>query len=117
MYEYAQHPLIPVSETEVLVGNIVGKTGAQTKQQREMSTTMKQRYDEDVGYIMNKIIHENAQPSMEALERSVACFQVSLEIGRVRNKGGEQLVSFKYVAAALCLREIERCSGGRLGRV
>jgi hypothetical protein len=113
MYDYSQHPQRPVSETEVFAGNILGKTGAQSKQQREDSTTMKERFDEDVSYITNKIVRDGADPNMDALERSVACFEVSFEIGRIR-KMGEELVSFKYVAAAVCLREIDRCSGGRL---
>lgn len=114
MSEYSEHPLRPLSELEVFVGNILGKTGKQTKQQRELSTTMKERFEKDVAFIINNIVKDGAEPSMEALERSVACFEISFELGRVRKRSGE-LVSFKYVAAAVCLKEIERCSGGRLG--
>jgi hypothetical protein len=113
MSEYSERPMRPLSELEVFVGNILGKTGKQSKQQRELSTTMKERFEKDAGFLINNIVKDGAEPSMDALERSVACFKVSFEIGRIRKKS-EQLVSFKYVAAALCLREIERCSGERL---
>jgi hypothetical protein len=113
MSEYSQHPLRPLSELEVFVGSILGKTGKQSKQQRDLSATMKERFEKDAVFLINNIVKDGTEPSMEALERSVACFEVSFEIGRIRKKS-EQLVSFKYVAAAVCLREIERCSGGRL---
>jgi 2-keto-4-pentenoate hydratase len=113
MSEYSEHPLRPLSELEVFVGNILGKSGKQSKRQHDLSTTMKEQFEKDVVFIVNNIVKDGAEPSMEALERSVACFEVSLEIGRTR-KNSEQLVSFKYVAAAVCLKEIERCSGGRL---
>lgn len=113
MSEYSEHPLRPLSETEVFVGNILGKTGKQSKQQRDLSTTMKERFEKDVAFIINNIVKDGADPCMEALERSVACFEVSFEAGRARKKSGV-LVSFRYVAAALCLKEIERCGGGRL---
>jgi hypothetical protein len=46
---------------------------------------------------------------VEALERSVACFEVSFDAGK--GKAGADVTRFKYVAAALCMREIERFSG------
>ena len=112
MSEYSEHPRRPLSETEVFVGNILGKTGAQSKQQRDLSTTMKERFNEDVASVINTIIKDGTDPSLEALERSVACFEVSFEIGRRRRVDGE-LVSFRYVASAVCLREIERCTSQR----
>jgi hypothetical protein len=113
MSEYSEHPLRPLSELEVFAGNVLGKTGKQSKQQRDLSTSMKERFEKDVVFLINNIVKDGAEPSMEALERSVACFEVSFEIGRIRKKS-ERMISFKYVAAAVCLKEIERCSGGRL---
>ena len=113
MSVYSEHPLRPLTELEVFAGNILGKTGNQTKQQKDLSSTMKDRFEKDVEFLINNIVKDGAEPSMDALERSVACFEVSFEIGRTRKKS-EQLVSFKYVAAAVCLKEIERCNGGRL---
>ena len=45
--------------------------------------------------------------SEEALERSMACLAVSLE-EKSGWKRREQILSFKYVAAAVCLKEMER---------
>jgi hypothetical protein len=134
MSTYSTHPLRPLSENEVFIGNILGKTGKQSKAQRELSTTMKERFDKDVKFIIDNIVKDGGQPSFEALERAVACLEVGMEgtkgrgVGIVigggvavgvgggdRKKGGaEDLVSFRYVVAALALREIDRCSGGRL---
>jgi hypothetical protein len=114
MEDNSEHPSRPLSELEVFVGNILGRNGKQSKQQRELSTTLRERFDKDVAFTINNIVKDGAEPSMEALERSVACFEVSFEIGRSRSRKMGELVSFKYVAAAVCLREIERCSNGRL---
>ena len=47
----------------------------------------------------------------EALERSIACLDVACNSVRVRKKVGT-LVSFTWIAAALCLREVQRLQGG-----
>ena len=108
MEECSEHPRRPLSELEVFVGTILGATGKQSKRQKEMSITMKERFNKDVAFIINNILKEGSEPSQEALERSVACFHVSLdaEMGRTC----ADVISFKYVAATLCMKEIERFS-------
>jgi hypothetical protein len=50
----------------------------------------------------------------EALERSMACFAAAKEEGRTWKGGLDgRLKSFGYVAAAVCLREVERFVEGR----
>ena len=56
---------------------------------------------------VNCIVKDGDEYSKESLERSIACLAVSLE-ERKGGRRGEQLLSFKYVAAAVCLRELER---------
>lgn len=92
---------------EAFVGNILGRTGAQSKRQRELSTSLKEKFEQDSAFFVNCIVRDGDDYSEESLERSIACLAVSLE---ERNGGrrGEQLQSFKYVAAAVCLREVER---------
>lgn len=51
--------------------------------------------------------------AQEALARSIACFAVSLELVDAYPKFGTPQ-SFKHIAAAVCLKEIERDSGGFL---
>jgi hypothetical protein len=112
MEDCAEHPLRPLSELEVFAGTILGNTGKQSRLQRQMNSTMKQRFDKDVAFIINNIVKNGSAPSVEALERSIACLEVSFEQGTGSTTA--DIVSFKYVTAALCLREIERCSGRKL---
>ena len=107
MGDYSEQPHRPLTELEAFIGNILGKTGAQNRHQRELSTTMKEKFEEDALFIVNCIIKDGADWSEESLERSIACLAVSLE-KRKGYKKQEQLLSFKYVAAAVCLREVER---------
>lgn len=115
MKEYTEHPSRPLTELEVFVGNVLGKTGAQSKRQRELSTSLKEHFDDNAAWIVNCILkNDDGTPSDEALERSMACLEVSLEEPEQRRgwKGREQLISFKYVAAAICLKEVERIFPG-----
>jgi hypothetical protein len=105
MVDYSDHPHRPLTELEAFVGNILGRTGAQSKNQRELSTSLKEKFDEDAAYLFKSITRDGDEYSDEALERSMACLAVSLED---RSLGREELQSFKYVAAAVCLREVDR---------
>jgi hypothetical protein len=111
MTNYSEHPSRPLTELEAFIGNILGKTGAQSKHQRELSTNMKDKFEEDALFIVNCIVKDGTEWSEESLKRSMACLAVSLEPPRTYRKG-EQLLSFKYVAAAVCLREVERLPFG-----
>ncbi|KAF4624670.1 hypothetical protein G7Y89_g13499 [Cudoniella acicularis] len=84
MTTYSEHPLRPISETEAFIGNILGATGVQSKKQRDLSVTMKERFDRDAIFIIECINGGSSDQtgdvnSREALERSIACLQVSLE--------------------------------------
>lgn len=107
MTNYSEHPVRPLTELEAFIGNILGKTGAQSRHQRELSTSMKDKFEEDSHFIVNCILKDGTEWSEETLERSMACLAVSLEDRHVYKKQ-DQLLSFKYVAAALCLKEVER---------
>jgi hypothetical protein len=86
------------------VGNILGKTGAQSKRQHELSISMKKRFNDELAYIVNCIVKNGTERSEESLEKSIAYYKRRLETRmRVLKTGGE-LVSFSYVAAAVCLR-------------
>ncbi|KAF4629048.1 hypothetical protein G7Y89_g9100 [Cudoniella acicularis] len=110
MTAYSDHPLRPLSELEAFIGNILGKTGAASKRQRDQSTTLKERVDEDTAFIVDCILKDDGELSEEALPRSMACLAVSLE-ERIMFKRQEQILSFKYVAAAVCMREAEKLPG------
>ena len=69
---------------------------------------MKERQERDVDYIVKCILQgEDGSGTSEALERSMACLWVGhQEISR--NKKVGRLVSFAWIAAAVCLREVEK---------
>lgn len=110
MTDYSDNPLRPLSELEAFVGNILGKTGAQNRIQHDTSVKMKERVDENNRFIVNCILKEGAEHSTEALERSIACLAVSLDQHTIKRK--DQLLSFKYVAASVCLKQVEKLYGG-----
>jgi hypothetical protein len=55
MFEYGPCPQFPLSEVEVFVDNILGKTGAQTKRQRELSKSMKERFEAELSFTVRCI--------------------------------------------------------------
>ncbi|TVY73467.1 putative RNA-dependent RNA polymerase [Lachnellula suecica] len=115
MQNYSEHPLRPISELEAFVGDILGRNGSQSRKQRDLSVPMKEAFNRDVAYVVRCIVgsrdEDDGERLDEALERSMACFCVSLGEVRSVNIGGrrtEALVSFRYVAAAVCLKEMDR---------
>lgn len=70
---------------------------------------MKEKFDEDATFIVNCILKDGEEWSDQALERSIACLAVSLLDSRYKTR--EKLLSFKYVAAAICLKEVEKLPG------
>jgi hypothetical protein len=111
MSDFSPSPLRRLNEVEVFVGIILGKNGVPNKRQRESSTGMKEQFDRDVSFVVDCITkNEKGVRDIESLERSVACLSVAMEKdGHTSNAVG--LRSFKYVAAAVCLKEIERFQG------
>ncbi len=110
--ENSFHPTHFVSEVEVFAGELLGKHGAPNKRQRETSTSMKEKHDRDVAYTVQCILHgeEDDVSKAEALERSIACLDVAVHERGPRKRFG-RLVSFTWVAAAVCLREVEKFIG------
>ena len=98
MFEYGPRPQCPLSEVEVFVGNIIGKNGAQTTRQRELSMSMKERFEADLSFTVKCITKtcnylydgdgsENGQAndghvtgrSEQDLALSMACLWVGIE--------------------------------------
>lgn len=108
MFEYSAHPPHFLSEIEVFSGSILGVNGVQNKRQRDFSKTMKEKHDRDIEYTVRSIIRgDNDESGDEALERSIACLYVACNETRVRKRVGA-LTSFVWVAAAVCLKEVEK---------
>lgn len=113
MTAYSEHPSRPLSELEAFIGNILGVTGSQSKKQRDLSVTMKEAYDRDTAFIVSCILNDDeGDHARDALERSIACFAVGLTENGKSSKGAGRrgkasLESFGYIAAAVCLRELD----------
>lgn len=126
MIQYGHSPREPLSEVEVFMGSIVGKNGGlPSRRVRDDAYSMKDTFNDGVGYITRRIVHGNvdalddvelttevdwADTSAardQALERSMACLAISLQEGErwegVRNA---KLHSFQYIAGSVALREL-----------
>lgn len=114
---YALHPAHPLSELEIVTGAVLGSIF--NRRLKDLTTDMKERFARDVAYIRERMRYDEHGGEGEGLPRALACLHVAVgEEGRKMGVGrkGEQVVtwSFAYVAAGVCLEEIERFHGGRL---
>ncbi|KAM0717022.1 hypothetical protein Q7P37_006874 [Cladosporium fusiforme] len=114
----------PLSETEAFAGTILGRQGgAQGKPLRELSKAMRERFDAVAEYANMRIINGDAamnqaeyldalydlnEREIEAWPRAIACLVVACREKGAIHYGLGELKSFKYIAAATCLRELER---------
>jgi hypothetical protein len=131
LHQYEPTTNMPLSEAEAFAGTILGRQGgAQGKPLRELSKTMRERFTAVAEYYTMRMIHGDAafndaeylddlydleEREIEGWPRTIACLVVACrEVGLQDVRLGE-LKSFKYVAAASCLREFERTRRG-LGR-
>ena len=113
-HQYCLQPHQPLSELEVFSGTIlVHSGGRQNRRVREFNTGMKERFERDAAFFVDRMLYGDYEHEgkAEALERSLACLAVAMEEpARVARRIGE-LKSFRYVAAAVCLKEVERFQG------
>jgi hypothetical protein len=104
MFEYAFHRCHHLTEKEIFLGIIIGKSGAGTKRQRELAVVMKERFDREVREVNAWIRADN-----DALERAIACLYLGKDARRdVTYRANVDLVSFGWIVAATCLQEVER---------
>jgi hypothetical protein len=131
MFEYGPRPQCPLSEVEVFVGNILGRTGAQTTRQRDLSISMKEVFEAELSFTAKCITKTTSylcdgedgedgkanddgvmETSEEALALSMACLWVALNdeagVWEYGKRGKVELRSFGYVAAAMCLKEVKK---------
>lgn len=125
MYGFSEHPVNPISELEVFIGNILNKTGVQTHRQRERSIRLKDEFSRIATWIIGQMRpHAKTdapltgyETEMDALERCLACVCIGGEIepskGRRRRGGSGELESFRVVAACALLAEIDTMDRNR----
>lgn len=125
LFAYAPSVHAPLSEHEAFAGTILGrKGGAQNKPLRELSKTMRARFEAIVEYTIMRIVKGDEQVrgvgdldllyddgldrELEALPRAIACLTVAVDERGIVDRHLGELQSFKYIAAGVCLRELER---------
>ena len=72
---------------------------------------MKETFERDVAFTLECIAKgpQEEDGKDKALERSIACLAVAVEdLGNTQERAKRKLESFRYIAAAVCLGEVER---------
>jgi hypothetical protein len=111
-YNYSLHSAHPLHEIEVVTGCALGSVF--NRRLRDSVKEMREQYSRDVAYAKLRIRVDDDEDENEALPKSIASFYIAVkEPGK---KVGHDVVlkSFAYVAAAVCLEELEKFHGGLL---
>ncbi|QDS77948.1 hypothetical protein FKW77_001429 [Venturia effusa] len=116
-YDYSLHPGHPLHEVEVISGCALGSIF--NRRLKDSVREMRAQFNRDVAHTRAAIRTDDDGSIDEALPRSIACLYVAVKHpGFKKTWGGREveLKSFAYVAAAICLEELERFHGGLLRR-
>ncbi|KAK5716659.1 hypothetical protein LTR15_009551 [Elasticomyces elasticus] len=124
MYTYCPTANTHLSEQEVFSGSILGRQGgAQGKPLRELSKTMRERFEAVAEYAILRITRGDQAAQLvadeewdepyddreiEGFPRAIACLQVAVEERGWADRQAGELHSFGYIAAGACLREMRR---------
>ncbi|KAI7469590.1 RNA-directed RNA polymerase [Hortaea werneckii] len=125
-YQFEPTARSPLSEHEVFAGSILGRQGGQQgKGLREMSKSMRERFETVVEYATARITHGDVavqeaddlddlsdqvrrERDFEALPRAIACLFVAVTERGYSDRLIGEMKSFGYVAAGVALREMLR---------
>ncbi|KAI7382653.1 RNA-directed RNA polymerase [Hortaea werneckii] len=125
-YQFEPTARSPLSEGEVFAGSILGRQGGQQgKGLREMSKSMRERFETVVEYATARITHGDVavqeaddlddlsdqvrhERDFEALPRAIACLYVAVTERGYSDRLIGEMKSFGYVAAGVALREMLR---------
>lgn len=74
---------------------------------------MREIFEEIVQFPTYRILHGDTEQDtddrdQEALPRAIACFAVGMEESSLYDRNVGELESWRYLAAGVCLREMER---------
>ncbi|KAL2158770.1 hypothetical protein VTH06DRAFT_3961 [Thermothelomyces fergusii] len=128
MVDFAEQPHQPLTELEVFVGFIMNKRGIQTPRQRDRSVKLKDEFERITAWITHEM-RNPPSPSgytseLDALELCLACLYIGCEKASKeaaaerhnRRSSARNLESFRVVAAAALLRELDRLEKRRSTR-
>ncbi|KAK3321315.1 RNA dependent RNA polymerase-domain-containing protein [Cercophora scortea] len=121
MVECSDHPHQPLRELEVFVGFIFNKTGSQTSRQRDRSIKLKDEFERIAGWIMRQM-REPVSPgglanNFDALQLCLACVHAGcikedMAINSWTRNLGQNIESFRIVAASALMRELNAIENG-----
>lgn len=125
MIDCAEHPNQPLRELEVFVGFILNKSGVQTPRQRDRSVKLKEEFERITAWITQEMRSPTSvsgyTSELDALELCLACLHAGCEKEHRESRPGhrtssQDVESFKIVAAATLMRELNALEGGMPGQ-
>lgn len=126
LYQHGPSAHQPATEYEAFAGCILGrKGGAQGKSLRDLSKKLREQFEAVCDYTTMRIVKGDEQMAavndldvlyddggldreLEALPRAVACLKQAVEGDGTWDRRLGSLQSFKYIAAGVCLKELQR---------
>jgi hypothetical protein len=114
-YDYSLHPGHPLHELEAVSGCALGSIF--NRRLKDSIHAMREQFSRDINHTRSAIRTDDDGNIDEALPRSIACLWVAVNTEGLKKiwDGKEvRLKSFGYVAAAVCLQELEIFHGGHL---
>lgn len=111
---YAVRRTERLTEKEVFIGTILGRSGAGSRYQREQSDYMKTRFNRDLRDIKSWMENHTADSEADGfMTLAAACLDIAV---RETSRFNVNLQSFGWFAAGLCVPEImKEREGGLLG--
>ncbi|KIW21574.1 hypothetical protein PV08_02154 [Exophiala spinifera] len=109
MSVYAVGRTEQLTEKEVLIGSILGRSGASSKSQREQSDYMKRRFNSELRNLRSFMERQTDDDPDEFVTLAAACLDVAVNGSKDPNVN---LRSFGWFAAGLCVPEIVKEQDG-----
>ncbi|KKY27150.1 putative rna-dependent rna polymerase [Diplodia seriata] len=82
MSDFSAHPRHPLSEIEILGGNIIGRSGGSASRRvRERTAEMNKRFERDAAFVVQRIVQGDDGDRDEGLARSLGVEYVRLKMG------------------------------------
>ncbi|KAK2593801.1 hypothetical protein QQS21_008509 [Conoideocrella luteorostrata] len=126
MWHFSENPRSHITEVEAFCGTILNRRGTQTRQQRDASIRLKDAMDRDMAWISKLIRHRSDdsgkdvddveytsgtdddadESGHDAIQLSWVCFLIGCSKSTDKANAVYQLKSFRIIAAACLLKEI-----------
>lgn len=124
MCQFSEHPVKPISELEVFIGNILNKTGVQTNRQRDNSIKLRDEFSRISSWITSWMRKPGREADVltgyETLDDSLHLCLACVYAGGEKTNGRYarefvNMQSFRIVAACALLNELGKSETGRQG--